>query len=64
MSIMQQFFIRSEGIEHFLLCLQQQDSEAVWQTLRLALSLDKQYSHIQLVDTKSLGELLSVFSIG
>lgn len=52
-----------EGIEHFLTCLKQQDSAAVWQTLRLALSLARHYDQLVHIDTRSLQPLLTAFNI-
>eukprot|EP00116_Pleurobrachia_bachei_P003066 sb/3463328/ len=44
-----------ESIEHFLICLQQQpQSEAVWQGLRMALTLSKSYNELVNVDQRNL----------
>ncbi|KAL5255296.1 hypothetical protein ACHWQZ_G014637 [Mnemiopsis leidyi] len=52
-----------EGIEHFLTCLKQQDSTAVWQTLRLAISIAGHYQLLEHIDNKSLSHLLAAFNM-
>ena len=53
-----------ESIEHFLVCLQQQpQSEAVWQGLRMALTLSKSYNELINVDQRNLDTLLVNFNV-